>query len=170
MNGRWLNTRVEGDFDRFLQDGCGAPWVARKQMQSQRYGENELTHELTLNGFDSGGSQTADVTSLTTLLSTDPGNPDTIPRICQSRRESVLQSMTDDEGNTHQFRCFWDDKPGATPPYSLNVAQPNGEVFDMERWLEGDVMHLVLSFPDRPHVPPVKRVFERLMPKGMILP
>jgi hypothetical protein len=166
MNGRWLNTKVEGDWDRFLKEGCGAPWVARKLMQSKRYGENELTHELTLSGFDSSGYQTADVTSVSTILSTDPDNADTIPRICQSRRESVMQSMVDDSGNTRQFKCFWDERPGATPPFSLVIAQPNGEVFDMERWVEGDTMHLSLSFPQRPHVPPVKRVFKRLQTRG----
>ena len=163
MNGVWLNVKVDGDFDQFLKEGCGAPWTARKTMQSQNYGVNELTHQITLSGFDTRGNQVADATSVSTIISVDPDTPDTVPNICQSRRESVIQSVTvDDRGTTHQFKCFWDDKPGATPPYSLKFEQPGGEVFDMERWMEGDVMHLLLSFPQRPHVPPVRRIFRRV--------
>ena len=153
--------------DRFLKEGCKAPWALRKLMQSKKYGVGELRHMITLNGFE-GGAQVGDATEVTQVISLAPDQPDTKPIDPSRAAARVHEYPADQNANVAQFRCYWDDMPGATPPYALVMEQPEGLIFDMKRYLVGDVLHTELYFESNPRAGRVKRIFKKLPPGSSV--
>ena len=148
--------------DTFLKEGCKAPWALRKLMQSKKYGVGDLRHLLELNGFE-GRSQVSEVTEVTQTISLAPKAPDTKP-VDPSKEERQLRSYPVKTQYAGDYYCYWEEKPDATPPYALIMENPQGQIFDMKRWLKGDLMYLELYFETNAKAGRVMRTFKKLPP------